>query len=159
MQTVRQAGRQNDYANSLERKKKWSRTNKQKSSLSHKPLSLTRLLSTTTQVKQQKSNNYISNVHAKSKCNRSFLHQFVFKTNITQTIIYETFLRYSKQNKQPTKKEAEKRFKANTSKTSTTTLLTRTKQDEKITNSHTLGKDEKTTNFLCAPFRNQRKKK
>lgn len=80
MQTVGQAGRQDEYANSLERKKNEAELTKKKSSLSHKPLSLTRLLSTTTQVKQQKkSNNYISNVHAKSKCNRSFLHQFVFQ--------------------------------------------------------------------------------
>lgn len=89
-------------------KTKLSRTNK-KSSLSRKPLSLTRLLSTTTQV-NKKSNNYISKLHAKSKCNRSFFHQFVFSRQILLKLLYinETFLRYSKQNKQPNKnKKAE----------------------------------------------------
>lgn len=132
MQTVGQAGRQDEYANSLERKKNEAELTKKKSSLSHKPLGLTRLLSTTTQVKQQKKATIISATYTLNQnvTARFFISSF-FKTNITQTIIYETFLRYSNQNKQPTKKEAEKRFKTNKSKTSTaTTLLSRTKQDE-----------------------------
>lgn len=152
MQTVGQAGRQDDYANSLERKKKWSRTNKKKSSLSHKPLSLTRLLSTTTQVKQQKKATIISATYTLNQnvTARFFISSF-FKTNITQTIIYETFLRYSNQNKQPTKKEAEKRFKTNKSKTSTTTtLLSRTKQDENNKLTHIGEGWEENYLFVCA---------
>lgn len=62
----RQAGR-TIMLNSLEQKQSYAELTK-KTSLSRKPLSLTRLLSTTTQVnKTKKSNNYISKVHAKSK--------------------------------------------------------------------------------------------
>lgn len=75
--------------NSLEQKQSYAELTKMKSSLSRKPLSLTRLLSTTTQVnKTKKSNNYISKVHAKSKCNRSFIHQFVFSRQILLKLLY-----------------------------------------------------------------------
>lgn len=106
---------------------------------------MTRLLSTTTQVNKKAtiiSANYTLNQNVTA---RFFISSFFQDKYYSNYYIYETFLRYSKQNKQkPSKKESGGNPRRNNKNNK---AVKKTKQNE---NHKHLGKDERETNFLCA---------